>query len=81
MIIKCGRRFSKYSYEFWQPSTKKLRTVTVANGKIIYLDPQNAEDLQFAREAYGYDAEEKGWFRERDRLFVFAGALKERKAQ
>jgi hypothetical protein len=33
------------------------------------------------REAYGYDAEETGWFRERDRLFVFAGALSGRKAQ
>jgi hypothetical protein len=33
------------------------------------------------REAYGYDAEETGWFRERDRPFVFAGALSERKAK
>ncbi|MCP4627254.1 MAG: hypothetical protein GY850_27645 [bacterium] len=51
------------------------RVTKVPNGKIIHLDPQNQEDLQFAREAYGYSAEEKGWFRERDRLFVFAGAL------
>jgi leucine dehydrogenase len=47
----------------------------VPNGKIIYLDSRNSEDLQFVREAYGYAAEEKGWFRERDRLFVFSGAL------
>ena len=45
------------------------------NGKIIYLDSRNSEDLQFVREAYGYAAEDKGWFRERDRLFVFSGAL------
>ena len=51
------------------------RVTKVPNGKIIHLDPQNPEDLQFAREAYGYSAEEKGWFRERDRLFVFGGAL------
>jgi len=51
------------------------RVIAVPNGKIIYLDPQNSEDLQFAREAYGYAAAEKGWFRERDRLFVFSKAL------
>ena len=62
-------------------SKGKRRSIALPGGKIIYLDPQNAEDLQFVREAYGYDAEEKGWFRERDRLFVFAGALTERKAQ
>ena len=51
------------------------RITAVPNGKIIYLDSKNPEDLQFVREAYGYDAEEKGWFRERDRLFLFSGAL------
>jgi leucine dehydrogenase len=51
------------------------KAVRVSNGKIIYLDYNNPEDLQFAREAYGYKAEEQGWFRERDRLFVFSGAL------
>ena len=55
---------------------KEVHKVTkIPNGKIIHLDPQDPEDLQFTREAYGYSAEEKGWFRERDRLFVFAGAL------
>jgi glutamate dehydrogenase/leucine dehydrogenase len=53
----------------------RSRVTMVPNGKIIHLDPKNSEDLQFAREAYGFSAEEKGWFRERDRLFVFAGAL------
>ena len=62
-------------------STKKQGTRAVPSGKIIYLDPHNAEDLQFVREAYGYEAEEMGWFREGDRLFVFAGTLTERKAR
>ena len=52
------------------------KIIKVPNGKIIYLDPKDSEDLQFVREAYGYAAEDKGWFRERDRLFVFSGALK-----
>ena len=43
----------------------------VPNGKIIYLDSKNYEDLQFIRETYGYETEEKGWFREKDRLFRF----------
>ena len=55
--------------------------IVVPNGKIIYLDSRSAEDLQFVREAYGYEAEEKGWFRERNRLFLFSGALTQKKAQ
>jgi hypothetical protein len=55
--------------------TNRNRISTVPNGRIIYLDPKDAEDLQFVREAYGYAAAEKGWFRERDRLFAFTGAL------
>jgi len=51
------------------------RIIAVPNGKIIYLDSKNDEDLRFVREAYGYEAEEKGWFREKDRLFVFSGTL------
>ena len=54
---------------------KENCVIAVPNGKIIYLDPKNSEDLQFVREAYGYAAEEKGWFREQDRIFVFSGAL------
>ena len=61
------RSKSKYS--------KRNRIFKVPNGKIIRLDPKNSEDLQFVREAFGYAAEDRGWFRERDRLFVFAGAL------
>ncbi len=53
----------------------------VPEGKIINLDPQNKEDLQFIREVYGYAAEEKGWFRERDRLFIIEGALTLRNAR
>jgi hypothetical protein len=44
----------------------KNRITKFPNGKIIYLDFRNLEDLQFVREAYGYAAEEKGWFREQD---------------
>jgi leucine dehydrogenase len=54
---------------------KENRVIAAPNGKIIRLDPDNSEDLQFVREAYGYAAAEKGWFRERDRLFAFSGAL------
>ena len=43
------------------------RIVAVPNDKVIYLDAKNAEDLEFVRAAYGFEAEEKGWFRERDR--------------
>jgi leucine dehydrogenase len=50
-------------------------------GTIIHLDPKNAEDLQFVREAYGYAAEDHGWFRERDRVFVFSGALTDKSAR
>ena len=35
----------------------------VPDGKIIHLDSKNDEDLQFIRETYGYETEEKGWFR------------------
>ena len=56
------------------------RVTAVPNGKIIYLDPKNSEDIRFVRETYGYAAEEKGWFRERNRLFVFSGTLTETSA-
>ena len=56
-------------------NTPANSVIAVPNGKIIYLDPKNSEDLQFVREAYGYAALDQGWFRERDRLFVFPGAL------
>ncbi len=56
-------------------SNEEHKVTAVPNGKIISLDPKNSEDLQFVREAYGYAAAERGWFRERDRLFVFPGAL------
>ena len=57
------------------------KETVVPNGKIIHLDSKNDEDLQFIREAYGYGTEEKGWFRERDRLFLISGALTIQKAQ
>lgn len=53
----------------------------VPEGRIIYLDRHADEDLRFVREAYGYKAEEKGWFRERDRLFVFNNALSNQNAR
>jgi len=55
--------------------TKKDPIVTVPDGKIIHLNRKDAQDRQFVREAYGYEAEEKGWFREKNRLFLFEGAL------
>lgn len=54
---------------------------TVPEGKLIRLDPRCDETLQFIREAYGFEAEEKGWFRERDRLFYFPTALTDRAAR
>ena len=59
----------------------KTRIKLLPNGRIIHLDPKDAEDLRFVREAYGYEAEERGWFRERDRLFLFTGSLTESEAQ
>ena len=53
----------------------------VPNGKIVHLDSKNDEDLQFIRETYGYETEEKGWFREMDRLFLISGALTGKTAQ
>ena len=58
-----------------QKSKTNPRISDVPEGKIIHLNPKNKEDLQFVREAFGFAAEEKGWFRERDRIFVFKGAL------
>jgi leucine dehydrogenase len=53
----------------------------IPGGKVICLEPTNPEDLEFVRSAYGYEAEERGWFRERDRLFVFSGVLTEIQAR
>lgn len=62
--------------------TKGDRVITVPNGKIICLDYKNEEDRQFVREAYGYEAEEKGWFREKNEytkrgLFYGAGRYRD----
>lgn len=65
-----------------EANSKFGRKVTVVtNGKIIQLNSKNREDLQFIREAYGYETEEKGWFREKDRLFLISGALTTKTAQ
>ena len=62
-------------------NSKTDRKVTVVpHGKIIHLDSKNKEDLQFIREAYGYDIEEKGWVREKNRLFLISGAITTRTA-
>ncbi|MBW1982592.1 MAG: hypothetical protein JRJ12_15380 [Deltaproteobacteria bacterium] len=53
----------------------------LSGGKVIFLDQHSAEDLQFVREAYGYEALERGWFREGNRLFCFNGALSNESAQ
>ena len=51
-----------------------------STARIRHLDRGDPTDITFAREAFGFEAEERGWFRERDRLFVFTGALTERQA-
>lgn len=43
--------------------------------KVMTLRRDNPDDLAFCREAFGYDAEIKGWCRESNRLFMFEGAL------
>ena len=42
-----------------------------SKAKLIALSVNNSEDLAFVRAAFGFDAEEKGWFREKNRLFYF----------
>ena len=44
-------------------------------GRMVHLERGDAGDQEFARQAYGFEAEEQGWFRERDRIFVFNDAL------
>jgi hypothetical protein len=44
-------------------------------GLFIELDPRSNTDLAFIRDGYGYDAEDRGWFREADRLFALTGVL------
>ena len=51
------------------------KKVTTDNGTIIYLHQNNALDLEFTREAFGYEAEHKGWFREGDRLYILDEAI------
>lgn len=53
----------------------KHKTVAMKNGKLILLNRNDSEDLNFVREAYGFEAEERGWFREKDRLFAFSDVL------
>jgi len=43
--------------------------------KVMTLNKDNPDDLAFCREAFGYDAEIKGWFREYNRIFMFKGSL------
>jgi leucine dehydrogenase len=43
--------------------------------RLIELDPRSPEDHEFLCEAFGYEAENRGWCREGDQLYVFPGAL------
>ena len=49
--------------------------------KVLQLSRKNSTDLEFCREAFGYEAEKLGWFRERDRLFYFDDALDDQQAE
>jgi len=44
-------------------------------GKLIPLDQNRSEDLDFCRTAFGFEAQTQGWFRERDRLYFFPHKL------
>jgi len=44
-------------------------------GKLIPLDQNHPDDLAFCREAFGFEAQTRGWFRERDRLYFFPHKL------
>ena len=55
--------------------------LNVPEGLILRLSPGCKEDRTFVREVYGYAAEESGWFRERDRLFVLGDALSDPEAR
>jgi leucine dehydrogenase len=53
-----------------QPHIQKL-----PEGLLIELDLRSSENRAFIRDAYGYEAENRGWCREADRFFAFSGAL------
>ncbi len=46
-------------------------------GRVMRLNPNDGRDLSFCREAFGFDAQRRGWFREADRLYLFEGGLTE----
>ena len=54
--------------------------VTTDTGKIIYLSQNNDLDLEFTREAFGYEAEQKGWFREEDHLYILDNSIDQKVA-
>jgi len=47
----------------------------ISKGKVLRLKRKSQTDLEFCREAFGFEAEKAGWFRERDRLYYFDDAL------
>ena len=52
-----------------------------SKGKVLRLTKKNPTDLEFCREAFGFEAEKRGWFRERNRLFYFDDALDDHQAE
>lgn len=63
------------------------KTINTDFGKIISLKRDDKLDIEFVREAFGVEAEERGWFRVNDRLYILdqaidqADALKELQKQ
>ena len=52
-----------------------------SKGKLLKLTRKNQTDLEFCREAFGFEAERAGWFRERDRLFYFDDTIDDHLAE
>ncbi len=46
------------------------KTINTEFGKIIFLNRNNTLDIEFTREAFGSEAEDEGWFRVNDRIYI-----------
>jgi len=45
--------------------------IETPHGKLIPLNRARTADIEFCRQAFGFEAQRRGWFRERDRLYFF----------
>ncbi len=50
-------------------------TINTDFGKIIFLNRNNTLDLEFVREAFGTEVEDRGWFRVNDRIYILDQAI------